>query len=89
MRSGQWRADKPEPAYSSLLHIPLPCPLPPTPGEVKAPLWGFFILLQKLFLSRGGGVEDAIASSDITKAPFVTLIALCGDLRINGIKRPL
>jgi len=36
-------------------------------GRVKAPLWGFFILLQKLFLARKGGVEDAIASSDITK----------------------
>ena len=30
------------------------------------------------------GEEDAIASSDITKAPFVAAVALRGDLRISS-----
>lgn len=45
-----------------------------------------FFLLFQICLE---GEDKAIALSDITKAPFVTLIALCGDLRISGIKRPL
>jgi hypothetical protein len=56
----------------SVEHYAILCPLPPAPGEVKAPLGGFFILLQKLFLPPEGGVEDAIASSDTTKAPLVS-----------------
>ena len=38
-------------------------------------------------LEREAVEKDAIASSDITKVPFVTAIALRRDLRISSVKR--
>jgi len=68
----------------------LTCPLlPPSGTNVLGPLATVNRLSLKQMYCHWGRAKDAIASSDITKAPFVTLIALCGDLRINGIKRPL
>jgi len=53
------------------LHNTLFCSLPTTPGDEEAPLWGFFYFASKTLYPPGEGVEDASASSDMTKAPFV------------------
>jgi len=39
-------------------------------------------------LQLSGGEKDAIASSDVTKAPFVASVALCGDLYVSSFRGP-
>ena len=59
------------------------------PAVVCYDLWmpSTVFLLNKCATS--GREKDAIASSDITKAPFVNSVALCRDFYVSGFRHPL